>query len=1164
MEHHEHHFVFSATDLSTFNACQHATLLDRETSLGNLVAPHHNDPAALLLKERGRDHEERYWRQLESPDGTEGIHSESVFRVPAGVPGSPEDWQSATQRTLEAMRAGHRVIAQAPLSHGRWAGIADFLLRVDHPPTDASRHSNLGDYHYEVVEAKLALDVTAHALFQLCVYTSIVETLQGCRPESMVVASPSRNRMGYENSPIVEHRFRSDDVFALFVHVRGRMEHFVATAKLEDVYPDPCDHCDSCRWSSRCSARRRDDDHLSLVAGLTRLHRQRLAGAGITTLTALGRISLPMQPRPRGLREDVLDRLHHQARLQLEARDAAPRYEWLPIEAGRGLSRLPAPSQGDIMLDFEADRYAEDGALYYLFGWVESDGDGALSYRALWADERTQERFNFETFIDRVMERRRTHPGLHIYHYAAFEKTALGEMSLRYLSRENEVDTLLREGVLVDLMPVVKQSLRAGIESYSIKSLEPFYGYERQTDLREATWALRNYELLRRSTGNTELPSVQRTIAEYNREDCESAWHLRAFLEDARESQIRHGAEILRQTATSVEPSETHRAQDGRVERLRAGLLQGVPEDPSAQTEDQKARRLLADLLDWHRREAKPGWWEYFRQKELTPEEQIDDGVAIGGLGPERDLGKLEGKRMRAHRYEYTFPTQDHGIRPGHKVECPATGRNLGEVLEVDHEARRIVVKRVPQAGAVPSALIRKFDEPSPKPMQDALAWLAEPENGGTHRAAWALLTRDRPKLRGGVPLRRHAEGPAAALERVAPLLDGTVLAVQGPPGAGKTYAGSRAIVALLRAGKTVGITAQSHHAIRLLLRGVHAAADAVGFDVPSLQKVTDDDDLSVHPRNRKGDAHAIEESLERREVSLVAGTAWLWAGMRNCVDVLVVDEAGQFSLANALAVSVAADSLVLLGDPQQLSQPTRASHPIGAGVSALEHILHGEPTIDPEQGLFLDSTWRLPPRVAAFTSEFFYRGRLHHHPDCAGQNVHSTSPWSGTGVRFEPVDHEGNVHDCPEEAQRVVEIVRTMLDTGSTWTDRDGTSRPLFATDILVVAPYNAQVHVLSEQLRRGQLAQVRVGTVDKFQGQEAPVVLYSMTTSNPEDAPRGLEFLFSPARLNVATSRSQGLAIVLASPKLLEAECKTPRHMRWLNGLCGVFLSGVLRGSS
>jgi superfamily I DNA and/or RNA helicase len=264
-------------------------------------------------------------------------------------------------------------------------------------------------------------------------------------------------------------------------------------------------------------------------------------------------------------------------------------------------------------------------------------------------------------------------------------------------------------------------------------------------------------------------------------------------------------------------------------------------------------------------------------------------------------------------------------------------------------------------------------------------------------------------------------------------------------------------------------------------------------------------------------------------------------------VDVLFVDEAAQMSLANVLAVSQGAKSVVLLGDPQQLEQPMQGSHPDGTNVSALDHLLGGHATIPADRGLFLDETWRLHPDICAFTSELFYENRLRSRPGLERQQIKSNGRVKGTGLRFFPVQHVGNQSSSPEEADAIRDLVADILDSDASWIDRERVERKIRHDDILIIAPYNSQVFELQERLPGA-----RIGTVDKFQGQEAPIVIYSMTTSSRADAPRGMEFLYSPNRLNVATSRARCVCILVGSPAVFEAECRTPRQMQLANAFC------------
>jgi superfamily I DNA and/or RNA helicase len=322
--------------------------------------------------------------------------------------------------------------------------------------------------------------------------------------------------------------------------------------------------------------------------------------------------------------------------------------------------------------------------------------------------------------------------------------------------------------------------------------------------------------------------------------------------------------------------------------------------------------------------------------------------------------------------------------------------------------------------------------------------------------------------------------------------------------------------------------------------------ADKANRNLHCCQKVATAED-SVHRLSFVTDNDAMVDALASSHVG--GATAWFWArpDIRDIVDVLVVDEAAQMSLANVLAISQAAKAVILLGDPQQLDQPMQGTHPEGCDISALDYLLNGEVTLSAERGLFLDDTWRLHPDICAFTSELFYEGRLNPRAELANQWIRSSSVVQGAGLRYVPVLHENNQSWSMQEARAVELLVKQILAASSTWIDANGNERPVTLHDILVIAPYNAQVFEIQRLLPGA-----RVGTVDKFQGQEAPIAIYSTATSSHADAPRGMEFLYSLNRLNVATSRARCLSIIVASPQLLTAECRTPRQMHLVNAFC------------
>jgi uncharacterized protein len=755
----------------------------------------------------------------------------------------------------------------------------------------------------------------------------------------------------------------------------------------------------------------------------------------------------------------------------------------------------------------EGDPFAEDGGLEYLFG-VIAFVDGEPRYQTFWAHNRAEEKQAFEEFIDHIMTRLERNPNLHVHHYAGYETAALKRLMGLHATREEEVDRLLRGGVFIDLYRVVQQGTRISGESYSLKDIEPLFNVTREGTVTDAASSIVAYE----EWLETQEEKILEEIARYNQQDCLSLLKLQAWLENLRiEAAARFGAEISRPEHRDPEPSEALTEAEAETRELVEALTSDVPDDPAERTAEQQARWLLAQLLGWHRREAKAGWWSFFSRLEMTDDELTEDPEAIGGLTYERVVETV--RQSAVYRYRFD-PKQDHKIKEGDTPFNPATERSAGKVVYLDSlegvlDLRRGVRKELPH----PTAVI-----PGPpinttvlrQSLARVAAWVTHHgvDAGGPYKAGRDLLLSLPPKIRSlareGM-LQNEGESTLAAARRLALSLEETVLPVQGPPGAGKTYTGARMIVDLVRNGKRAGIIANSHKAISNLLKEVCRFAATEGVDVQAIQKAPEGEQVMAPNVRHTEKNEDVEYVLNGKKVDVVAGTAWLFARpeLQGRLDTLFIDEAAQMSLANVVAVSGAAHNLVLLGDPRQLAQPSQGSHPSGAERSALEHLLGEHATIPPDRGLFLERTWRLHPEISRFVSEIVYEGRLSADHTCAVQAVGEGPGLGGTGLRYFPVEHLGNRTSSTEEAELLAAEVGHII--GRKWTDRYGNKRPLTLEDILVVAPYNAQVARIAAFLPRG----ARVGTVDKFQGQEAPVVFYSMATSTMEDIPRGMEFL-------------------------------------------------------
>ena len=582
------------------------------------------------------------------------------------------------------------------------------------------------------------------------------------------------------------------------------------------------------------------------------------------------------------------------------------------------------------------------------------------------------------------------------------------------------------------------------------------------------------------------------------------------------------------------------------IAELIERLTHDVPVDRAERSQEQHGRWLLAHTLDWHRRENKAVWWDYYRLSALSADELLDERVGLSGL----TLVGTVGGTLKAPIHRYSFPPQETDLRGGEDLRLIG-GEKFGKVEAISLESWTVDIKKRKDTADVHPEAVFAHDIVDSQVQAEALVRLGDyvAKHGllseGPHQAARDLLMVAAPRL-GGEVFKRADETTLAAAMRIAPHLEG-VLPIQGPPGAGKTHIGARMICTLAQDGKTVGVTANSHKVIRNVLDQVLKAAPEFGASIECLQKVSEAEPNMPRLQFTTDNAAFLADIGKSCQVG--GATAWLWARADafELVDTLFIDEAAQMSLANVLAVSQAAKNIVLLGDPQQLEQPMRGSHPEGTDVSALTHILGPHATISADRGLFLDETWRLHPEICAFTSELFYEDRLQSRPGLELQQIRSNSRISGSGLRFLPVLHEGNQNSCPEEADAIRDLVAEILNSKAMFIDSENKERGLALRDILIIAPYNAQVFELQERLPGA-----RVGTVDKFQGQEAPIVIYSVTTSSYLDAPRGMEFLYSANRLNVATSRARAICVLVASPAIFEAECRTPRQIKLANAFC------------
>lgn len=1126
---------YSPSDLTVFMESPFASWMDRFRLEKPDQAPPADpeDPLDAILQRDGYAHEDSLEAQLKA-------EGRDVRKVEG------EGYADKLEHTLQLMREGCEIITQGRLELGQFSGFADFLVKVP-------GESALGDYHYEVWDTKLSRTLRPKFVIQLCCYAEMLEAVQGRMPDCIAVVLGNGQH----------ERLRTGEYLGYYQNLKR--EFLQAQQRFDPAaMPDPADSRNHGRWSSYAKEWFIQNDHLSQVANITHGQIRKLKAAGIHTMADLAASQLP---KIKGMQDVVLAKLKAQAEIQQTSKGKViPDYRLLPAKADAGLSLLPPPSRHDLFFDIEGYPLV-DGGLEYLWGCTYFDETGQRQFRDFWAHDAEQEKEAFVGFIRWAYARWQEDPAMHIYHYANYEISACRKLMGRYGVCEKEVDDLLRNHVFVDLYKIVKGALLVGEPRYSIKNIEHLYRGKRATDVtggadsvavydqwREAFAAGKNNE----SWGASEL---LRNIRDYNIDDCNSTQELVDWL---RAQQAQHGiaysglaAEVIGQ---EDEAAEEKRENILRITNLRDQLLEKgrlcAEEDPGLA----EAIRTVGWSLEFFQREDKPAWWKFFERDAAFDDELLDDPDCLAECQRTEREPYTTTAKQRNKYYEYRFPAQEMKLPKDEQnfylKGCrdengkPMTVTYIGD--ESQPEQCLIIVKAKEEPKMTITLLPSEVVKADPKP--GAIRSVAEDVDNDLaaawqrHAAIMDFLARRKPNIKS------HAGGPiitgqddAGRLQqiiRAVERLDKSYLAIQGPPGAGKTYTATRIIAALLAQGKKIGIASNSHHAINNLLFSTAAHCREKGIAATfSCGKETE------QPRREALGVSLLKNdkiAAAAKPACVIGTTAWGFArdDMAGKLDYLFVDEAGQVATANLIAMSRAASNLVLMGDQMQLGQPTQGTHPETSGLSVLDYLLRDTPTIPDDMGIFLGTTYRMHPAVNRFISDGIYEGKL----TAADVTQQRTIRWPASetgyqqqaGILFVPVAHEGNTQASEEEAAAIRDIAMRLL--SSQFVDQStGITRPLGWNDMLFVAPYNLQVMALRKALG----PDARVGSVDKFQGQEAPVVFLSMCASDASESPRGVDFLFDRHRLNVAVSRAQCLAIVVANPGLGRVAANNIRQM-------------------
>lgn len=1122
MYHETGSIIFSPSDLTLFIQSPFASWLEHLLITNPELAPNpdEDDPLLAVLKKEGETHELEKLLLFEE----QGFN---IVRLTAN---------HTVEDAIKAMYSGADVIYQAPLAILPFKGRADFLIKKE-------GKSKLGDFYYEVWDTKLARRVKVSFIVQLCCYAEMLAQIQGRKPDNIVVSIGTGEEL----------HLRTNDYFYYYLINKRRFLQFHTEF---DVHkrPDLLTSSSYGKWSNYAKKLQKKLDHLTLVANIKRTQIKKLYKNGITTTKEL----IAAEDKPiRGISQDVLQKLIAQARIQRESQDKIiPLYQILSHEEGSktGLALLPPSSLNDVFFDIEGDPLFE-GGLEYLWGATYIDEHGARQYKDLWAHHPEDEKKSCEEFIHWVYQRWLNDPGMHIYHYGPYEVSVCRRLMGRYGVCEHEIDQLLRNEVFVDLYKIVKTALLIGEPRYSIKNVEHIYRAQRETKVASGSDSVAVYEHWRENPDgeNWQTSQILKSIRDYNIDDCNSTQELAGWL---RERQKEAGISYLGKTEiVELEAKEEAAA----VIALRNRLLK-KSEDLylSKEIEEAAMARLFAWCLEFHRRETKPASWKVFDRLDKSEEELFDDIDCLAFCKRTETEPYLPSKRSRLYVFEYVFDANQEfkGKAEHYRVLGKETedGKNLKVTLykEGSNLKEGLIALKMKEEIREPITLIPdEYVNPDPIPQAIYRQALRFEKKDLHNSAIYDFLKRDFPRIRNLIKGYAIAPShdPKERLEEIIEVvknLDNSYLPIQGPPGSGKTYTAKHIIAELVRLGKKVGITSNSHKAINHLLCCTveYCLENSIkGYFACAGDKDEKVQELSIEVIENK-------EITEHIQPACVIGTtAWGFSRIElaDAFDYLFIDEAGQVSVANFIAMSQSTKNIILMGDQMQLAQPCQGSHPEESGYSILDYLLYHTPAIPENRGIFLGTTYRMHPKINEFISEAIYESKLEAAPGNAKRCIKVPANYQGilnvdAGIIAVPVMHDGNLQASDEEVAQIHFLAHELINRE--YTD-NAVKRCITWDDMLFVAPYNHQVNKLQQSLG----PQAKVGSVDKFQGQEAPIVFLSMCASNANESPRGVTFLFNKNRINVAISRAKCLAIVVYSPTLLETEAKNIEQMEMIN---------------
>ena len=1108
---------YSPTDLNNFVSCKYHIKSDLLKDELNLKKKEKSANLKLRI-DHGIKHEQNYFTLLKKEN------KKSVTIDP-----KQPDNKKFTE-TVDALKKGYDLIYKAFLIDEDFRGEVDFLIKV-------KNKSKLGNYSYEVYDTKVTKSLKPKHVLQITSYSYLLSKIQELTPKQMYLIDGGNKT----------HTFKTAEFLDYFLYTKNNFERFLPKAKNINLYPEKCSFCGICSWQEECEKIWEKDNYINQICGIKSSQVVKLKKENIKTIKDFVNIKLDKIKSKINL--STKKKLYDQAVLQEEKRITnKSRFVINETEKNKGLYKIPKPNEGDLFYDIEGFPQADKRNFEYLHGIYFSKGKKKeFKYFGVKKYEKEEEKRIFIDLINFLEKHFNKYPHAYIYHYNDYEKRALRELASEFSSSfpkgNNFVDRLLRQEKFVDLYRVVSQCMQTTEKNLSLKTIEIFYREERAADIKTADDSIRLFD----DWCSTNDKNLMKNIIDYNEEDCISTHDLRNFLLDNRPNDYPWFSQ------TEEEKDKNTKVKDFEVKETSILLKL----ESKKKTGNSKVIDELINLVGFHRREDKSKYWAKFDRLEKTPEELEDDPECIANA---KFIKKVAIKDSDKTTFIYKFNEQNFKIKEGDSafdIISDTTFGTITKITEIKDDENYIECtlgkKRLDKVGEPP----KNFDFGPGSVINSSTIATAlnrfiidySESTKTKYKCAEDILKNNFPdllKVKIGEPIfdieKDLIEESTLAVKK----LNSSYLLVQGPPGSGKTFTSAKIILSLIKDNKTVGITSNSHKAINNLLMQIENLALEENFTFKGLKKSSKDE--------QKLNGKIIEDISGGmkdfpKDYLLHAGTAWLFSDPRydQQIDYLFVDEAGQVALANTLAIATSAKNIILIGDQMQLSQPIQGVHAGNSGKSALDFLLEGEDTIPVSKGIFLSETRRLNKNICDYISSSFYDFRLKSHPVTNDRSVSlDLKNIKNEGIFYLPTNHV----DCTQKSDEEAEIISTYYNKiiGKDYKE-NGKIGKIGHDDVMVVAPFNMQVNNLEKILNEKD---ARIGTIDKFQGQESKVVFISMTSSDPENLPRHKEFFFSRNRLNVAISRAQCVAIILFNSSLLLTDCQKINEMRLVNNFC------------